>query len=91
MDKRIPLALVITILVQTGLAIWWASEQTNRVSNLVLQVERLDRQVDTNRNLVQTQAVQFGRIEEQISGLRNDVASLIRIIERQQQSNGVAP
>jgi hypothetical protein len=34
LDKRVPLALIFTILVQTAMGFWWASGLTERVSVL---------------------------------------------------------
>jgi len=84
LDKRVNLALVVAILLQTGGVVWWVAGQNVRMQSLSLAVERLDRQVDTNRNVLQLQAVQSGRIEEQIVGLREDVTSLILTIQRRQ-------
>lgn len=34
LDKRIPLAVVVTIILQTAGMVWWAANLSNRVSNL---------------------------------------------------------
>jgi TolA-binding protein len=85
LNKGIPIALIITILVQTGGIIWWASGIDERVTNNATSIERLQAQTDTMRNLAQTQAVQLGRIEEQISGLRGDIGRLVNTLERTQR------
>ena len=33
-DRHIPLALIVTIILQTAAAVWWASSLNNRVSQL---------------------------------------------------------
>lgn len=34
LDKRVPIALIVTLIVQTGGAVWWASSIASRVTNL---------------------------------------------------------
>lgn len=34
LDKRVPVALIITIALQTGLGIWWAAQLSERVNTL---------------------------------------------------------
>lgn len=34
LDKRIPIALIMSILMQTGAAFWWASSVSERVTSL---------------------------------------------------------
>ena len=34
LDKRAPLALIITVLIQSGTAVWWAANVSNRLTAL---------------------------------------------------------
>lgn len=34
LDKRVPIAVVVTIILQTAGMVWWAANLSNRVSNL---------------------------------------------------------
>lgn len=57
LDKRVPLALIIAILVQTAGAIWWAASISSRVTSLEAQrmavgdqggrIIRLETQIET--------------------------------------------
>lgn len=61
LDKRVPIALILTILVQSGTAIWWAATTTGRVAaieNVVSQSittrlnrieDKLDRLIESRR------------------------------------------
>jgi hypothetical protein len=40
LDKRVPLALIFAIFVQTGGALWWASAITSQTEQLQREVER---------------------------------------------------
>jgi len=85
LDKRVPVAIIFALLFQTVGAIWWASGLTQQVEQNVSAISTLDTSMQSDRRATQLQAVQMGRVEEQISGLRNDVSRLITTIERQQQ------
>ena len=85
LDKRVPVAIIFALLFQTVGAIWWASGLTQQVEQNVSAISTLDTSMQSGRRAAQVQAVQMGRVEEQISGLRNDVSRLITTIERQQQ------
>lgn len=82
MDKRVPVALIVAIAIQTAGAIWWASSINERVATNTTAIQVLDERTETIRRVAQTQAVQLGRIEEQISGLRADIGRLILLLER---------
>jgi len=82
LDKRVPLALILTLLAQTAGGVWWASNITGRVGVNERALTRLEAVVDATRTSAAQQAVQLGRIEEQISGLRNDVMRVLATIER---------
>jgi TolA-binding protein len=83
LKKEIPVALIFALCIQTAGAIWWASGINNRVEVNETSIVRLQQQGDQMRALSQTQAVQLGRIEEQIGALRGDIGRLLAIIERQ--------
>lgn len=82
LDKRVPVALIFAILLQTGTAFWWAASIQERVGNAEQDIVRIDARTDAIRDIAQDQAVQLGRIEEQINGLRNDIGRLLSVMER---------
>lgn len=43
LDKRLPLALIIAIIVQTGGAFWWASAVANRLDDQQRRIETSER------------------------------------------------
>lgn len=81
LDKRVPIALVLAIMVQTGGAIWWAASMQGRVTATEQSLSRLDARTNVTRVSQQTQAVQLGRIEEQIDGLRDDMGRVLNAVE----------
>jgi TolA-binding protein len=82
LDKRVPLALIVAIALQTAGAIWWAASINGEVQSTRQRVDRLDVQVEAIRNASQAQAVQLGRIEESVRGMRSDISRLIGTLER---------
>ena len=89
LDKRIPIALILAIILQVGGAVYWASKMESRIAANTTRIETVDRdmtrlaqQMAIMADASNTQAVQLGRIEEQITGMRGDVSRLISAIER---------
>jgi cold shock CspA family protein len=89
LDRRVPVALILTIAVQTAAAIWWAasvsatlSDQARTNDRQDILIDRQSVQIEGIRAIVSGQAVQLGRIEEGLSGLRADMGRLISTLER---------
>ena len=82
LDKRVPVAIIFAIFMQTAGAIWWASSIQSRVSSNERSITRLTDSSEELREAVHEQAVQLGRIEEQITGLRSDIQRMLDVIER---------
>ena len=89
LDKRVPIALILAIIIQVAGAVYWASKMESRIEANTTRIEtvdrdmtRLTRQMTTMAEASNTQAIQLGRIEEQITGLRGDIARLVAAIER---------
>ena len=73
LDKRIPIALVLGLLLQTAGLGWFAATLNTRVQTNTAELERLDVRLEDARSGSMQRAVQLGRIEEQIKGLRGDI------------------
>jgi TolA-binding protein len=82
LDRRVPITLILALAVQTAGMVWWAASLSGRVEVNARDISRVNGEVAVLRNSAQTQAVQLGRIEEQISGLRGDIGRLLAAIER---------
>jgi hypothetical protein len=66
LDKRVPLALIFAIAVQTGTAIWWAATTTGRISNVEAMVQggltaRLNRIEDKLDRLIESRVSESER------------------------------
>jgi Tfp pilus assembly protein PilO len=82
LDKRVPVALIFGLLIQMIGFGWWASQLESRLTTTERDIGRLERQAEAAAIAVQQQAVQLGRIEESVSGMRADIQRLVRVLER---------
>ncbi len=73
LDRRVPLALIFAILVQTAGAFWWASSISSRVANLETQVAN---QAATNIPSVE----RMTRVETKLDAMREDVNDIKRAL-----------
>ena len=73
LDKRIPIALVLGLLAQTAGLGWFAATLNTKVQTNTAEIERVDARLERARDGSMQRAVQLGRIEEQIKGLRGDI------------------
>lgn len=75
-DKKIPLALMLAILAQTGAGVWWASALNTRVTS----VETHSIQVDTTLTKIAadsaTADVRTARLEERYSAIEDTLKRL---------------
>lgn len=82
LDRRVPVAIIFAILLQSAGAIWWAASIQGRVASNEDNIARLTDNSEAMRLAVHEQAVQLGRIEEQINGLRGDIQRMLSALER---------
>lgn len=83
LDKRIPIALIVTIALQTGMGVWWAAAITTRQGYLEGRLSLHDAQIEAMRASATTSAVALGRIEETVVGLRADMNRLFAALQEQ--------
>lgn len=78
LDKRVPVALIVTILVQSGAAIWWAAGQSERVNAL----ERADA---ARAIAAPVAADRLTRVEVKVDNALEGIAEIKRLIRREPQ------
>lgn len=71
LDKKVPLALILTMALQTTAVVWWASSLTERVSVLEKRVET-----------TAPQAERLTRVEVKIEAVQSDVSEIKSDIKR---------
>ena len=82
LDKRVPIALIIALCVQSGGGIWWAAGINMQVIRHDRDLMRVEEVANSNRRAANSQEVQVARLTEQISGLREDIATLVQALNR---------
>jgi hypothetical protein len=85
LDKRVPIAIITAIAVQTFGIVWWAATLSARVDVNARDFDRVSSEISVLRELVHQQNVRNARLEEQITGLRADIDRLIHSIRGQRQ------
>lgn len=66
LDKKVPIALISALIIQSGGAIWWAATQENRLGELGKEVARVEKKIDLQAD----DPVRLARLE----GFREDLA-----------------
>lgn len=76
LDKRVPVALIATLLLQFGLAVWWASQADSRMTASEAANTRQDAQISAVEAMTNSQAVSNATLAAQMIGLREAVDDL---------------
>lgn len=68
LDKRVPLALILSLTVQTGVMVWWAATLSARVDDHDRRIERVEAagksQADESRKMAEA----LVRLDERMAG-----------------------
>lgn len=75
-DRRVPVALLFGIFIQTATAIWWASGVTNDVENITIALSRQDNRIATLEGQVAQQSLRDERASGQINTLTTSLNRL---------------
>jgi hypothetical protein len=81
LDKRVPVSIIAVLAAQLMGGIWLAAEMNSEIKRNASDISRVERSVEMMATASQMQAVQLGRIEEQVSGLRGDIHRVLRVLE----------
>lgn len=81
LDKRVPIALIITLMAQTAGIVWWASALSSRVGVL----EKSDESSVSQNSQLNTQltsiAVDISALKEKAQATNDDVSDIKRSVE----------
>lgn len=72
LDKRVPIALIVAIAIQTGGMIWWASSLSERVNSLERQATMSAPQGD-----------RLTRVEVKIEAVQEGISEIKRLIRKE--------
>lgn len=72
LDKKVPIALIVSILLQTGGMVWWAASATERLN-------ALERKAD----VVAPQAERLARVETKLEAVQDGIIEIKSILRRE--------
>ncbi|PCH94529.1 MAG: hypothetical protein COB84_07445 [Rhodobacteraceae bacterium] len=81
-DKKVPLALIVTIIIQTSVAVWFVANLDNRIAVLERDELRTEGKVKVNTDAIQTMRVQSARQAEKLSNILRTVTRIDTRLER---------
>jgi hypothetical protein len=86
LDKRVPIALVVMIALQTGAAIWFAAQLDARVRWLETSVISTTSTTDNNRRDIVSVREQAARQDEKLNAIVQILARIDSRLERMEAS-----
>lgn len=86
LDRKVPLALIVTIVLQTGLGVWWAASLTGEVSRALATNDTQDGRLRDLEAVTQTQQVAAATINAQIGAMRE---TLEQVRQDQRETNSL--
>jgi len=81
LDKRVPVSIIAVLLFQFIAAVVLVVEMRSDINGHAKDIQRLDAVVTGISTASNAQAIQLGRIEENIGALRVDIQRLLRAME----------
>jgi hypothetical protein len=82
LDKRVPVSIIAVLVAQLAGGIWLFSQMNSDIRRNSADIARVERSVEITAAASHAQAIQLGRIEEQVSGLRGDIHRVLRVLEQ---------
>lgn len=85
LDKRVPIALILGMMGQVAVVIWGAAVMFKDIEVNRDAIKAMDSRVNMVERNDSAQAVQLGRIDENVRGMRADINRLLNLMERRAQ------
>ena len=76
LSKSVPIAFVAAIILQTVALVWYVSQLDSSVKNNTRDLVRHETRLESLENIVQSQAVTMGRMDENIKAIRQAVEQM---------------
>ena len=70
-DKNMSISFLVGILFQTGALVWYVSSLASAIELNARDISRNESQLMSLNNVIQTQAVTLGRMDENIKSIRD--------------------
>lgn len=82
-DRHIPLALIVTVLAQGAMIVWWGSGVDSRLSQEALRNDRQDGQIEAARSALSAQDVAFATAAAELRGMRDSLTEVKEALAEQ--------
>ena len=79
LSKSVPISIIVGFIMQFAGFVWWTSSLDSRVEVNTGEIVRLEIRTDKLEEIVQSQAVTLGRMDENIKSIRQILESMARI------------
>lgn len=70
LSKSVPISIIVGFIMQFAGFVWWTSQLDSRVEINTSEIVRLEVRTDKLEEIVQSQAVTLGRMDENIKSIR---------------------
>lgn len=78
LDRRVPIALILTVAIQTGGMVWWASALSSQVASHDKRIERAEGAILRGADDDRKNAELLGRLDERLAALQRSIDQLTR-------------
>jgi hypothetical protein len=78
LSKSVPISIIVGFIMQFAGFVWWTSQLDSRVEVNTSEIVRLEVRTDKLEEIVQSQAVTLGRMDENIKSIRVILESMAR-------------
>lgn len=82
LSKSVPITLIISLILQAGSIIWVVSQMQADINNNSRNIQTIETKVAELERGVNAQAVQLGRIEENIKAVRDTLNSIAQTLQK---------
>ena len=82
LDRRVPLAVLLTVFLQSAAAVWWAAGQTERQQFQDIRLRQLESQQQRTAQATQDTTQRLIRIEERVSLMHDSLRRIEKRWER---------
>lgn len=72
LDRRVPIALIVTILIQTGTVVWWGASTNARINAL-----------EEKATLASTQPERLARVETKLETVQDGIVEIKSILRKE--------
>lgn len=90
LDKRVPIALILTLVLQSGGLIWWAAQMSSEVAAQGRRVAVLENHRDQMSSLVQDVRTQIAVMNAKLEASQAQLSRIERMVERRADAGEMA-